>query len=195
MSNFRARDLGQDVASLRSPDEGLGVEVVLADVALDSCHELLDAAEDTAPDALDGDVAEEALDHVQPRRAGRREVHVEARVSLQPPPHSLVLVGAVVVGDHVDGETGRGLAVDHLEEAKPLLVAVPLGAHAEDLAVQRIHGGEQRRGAVALVVVRHGLGAPAPERQRGLRAVQGLDLRLLALLTFLWAPVGRKLAA
>ena len=42
------------------------------------------AGEAVAADALVGDVAEEALDHVQPRRAGGREVHDESRVLGQP---------------------------------------------------------------------------------------------------------------
>ena len=40
------------------------------------------AGEHAAAQPLDGDVAEEALDHVQPRTGRRREVHVEARDEL-----------------------------------------------------------------------------------------------------------------
>src|SRR5579859_989972 len=42
-----------------------------------------------------------------------------------------------------------------------------------------VKGGKQRRGAVALVIVRHRLGPPLFERQARLRAVERLDLALL----------------
>ena len=58
-------------------------------------------------------------------------------------------------------------------------MAVPLHALADDLAGGDVEGGEQRRGAVALVVVRHGAGAALLQRQPGLRAVERLDLALL----------------
>ena len=40
---------------------------------------------------------EEALDSVEPRAGGRREVEGEARVSVEPLPHFRMLVGGVVV--------------------------------------------------------------------------------------------------
>jgi len=39
-------------------------------------------------------------------------------------------------------------------------MAVALHVAADDRAVENVEGGEQGRGAVALVVVRHGAGAP-----------------------------------
>lgn len=134
----RSRDLGQDVACLGRPDEGLRVQVVLGDVVLDGFHQGCDALEGAAPDALGRDVPEEALDHVEPGRAGRREMHVEARMATQPLLHSGVLVRPVVVGDHVDLEGRR---------------AVARCAHAEDLTRQRVQCGEERGRAVPLVVV------------------------------------------
>ena len=44
---------------------------------------------------------EEALDHVEPRTAGRREVHVETGMTGQPLLHFGMLVGRVVIGDQV----------------------------------------------------------------------------------------------
>lgn len=40
---------------------------------------------------IDGQVAKEALDHVQSRRRGQREVHVKTRTLAQPRPHDRVL--------------------------------------------------------------------------------------------------------
>ena len=69
--------------------------------------------------------------------------------------------------------------LDGVEEADELLVPVALHAAAEDGAVEDVEGGEQRGGAVALVVVGHGAGAALLHGQAGLGAVERLDLRLL----------------
>jgi len=52
-------------------------------------------------------------------------------------------------------------------------------AIADDLTRFHIQRGEQRGRAMALVVMRHGGGAPLLQRQPGLGPVEGLDLRLL----------------
>ena len=64
-----------------------------------------------------------------------------------------VLVGGVVVQDGVDILPGGRRLVDLLEERDELLVPVALGVAADDRPVQNVHRGEQRRGAVPLVVV------------------------------------------
>ena len=56
---------------------------------------------------------------------------------------------------------------------------VALHAAADDRAVEHVERGEQRGGAVALVVVGHGAGAALLHRQAGLGAVERLDLALL----------------
>ena len=61
-----AGDLFQDVAGLGGPDEGLGIFVVTVDVVTDGHDELFGIVEHAAPDAVFGQAAEEALDHVQP---------------------------------------------------------------------------------------------------------------------------------
>ena len=66
--------------------------------------------------------------------------------------------------------------LDGVEEADELLVPVALHAAAEDGAVEDVEGGEQRGGAVALVVVGHGAGAALLHGQAGLGAVERLDL-------------------
>ena len=58
---------------------------------------------------------------------------------------------------------------------------MPVALHvaADDGAVEDVEGGEQRGGAVALVVVRHRPGAARLHRQSRLGAVERLDLALL----------------
>ena len=66
-----------------------------------------------------------------------------------------------------------------IEEADELLMAVALHAAADDLAFEDVEGGEQRGGAVALVVVGHRPAAARLHRQPRLGAVERLDLALL----------------
>ena len=52
---------------------------------MDGGLQIRDALEDAAPDTLAGDLGEEALDAVQPRRRCWNEVQLETRMPLQPP--------------------------------------------------------------------------------------------------------------
>ena len=56
---------------------------------------------------------------------------------------------------------------------------VALHVAADDSAVEDVEGGEQRRRAMAFVVVGHGSGAAHLYRQAGLDMIKGLDLALL----------------
>src|ERR1700712_3516655 len=89
-----------------------------------------DTFEDASADALSGDFAEEALDEIEP--GGRRwdEVEVKARMACQPGHDIGVLVGRVIVGDQVQIEFGRGVAVDFAEEPNEFLMAVTVHALA-----------------------------------------------------------------
>ena len=78
----------------------------------------------------------------------------------------------------MDLQTLGDLAVDRAQEPQELLVAVARQAPADDLAGQHVQRGEQRRGAVALVVAGHRAGTTRLHRQRGLGAIKRLDLAL-----------------
>src|SRR5438132_14435930 len=71
------------------------------------------------------------------------------------------------------------LRLGSVEEADELLVPVALHVAADDGAVEHIEGGEQRRCAMAFVVVGHRPSAALLHRQTGLGAVERLDLALL----------------
>jgi hypothetical protein len=68
-------------------------------------------------------------------------------------------INAIRYASHTKFRTGsqgfvlRGLAVDLLQELQPLDVSVVLLALADDLAIQNVERGKQRRRAVALVVM------------------------------------------
>ena len=85
----------------------------------------------------------------------------------------------VIVEDHVNELSGRHLRLNGIQEADELLVPMALHTSADDLAFEHVESSEQRRCAVALVVVGHRTGATFLHRQAGLGAVEGLDLRLL----------------
>ena len=171
--------LGEDLICGFGPGEGLGIIVVLGDVAVDGGLKIDDRVEAAASDALAGQRREEGLDGVQPGAGFGREVEGPARVTLEPRLDLGMVVGAVVVDDRMDHLAGRHGALDGGEEAQELLVAVALHATADHRAVERIEGSEQRGRAVANIVVRDGAGLARLERQAGLGPVQRLDLGFL----------------
>src|SRR3954467_10892421 len=89
-----------------------------------------------------------------------------------------MLVGSVVVEDHVHTFFGRHLRVNGVQEADELLMTMALHTSANDLAFEDIESSKQRRCAMALVVVGHRAGSAFLHRQAGLGAVERLDLRL-----------------
>jgi len=151
----------------------------MIDVVEDGGDQLFDTAKDSATQAIFGQVAEESFHHVQPGAACGREVHVEAGMASEPALDLGMLVGGVVVHDHVDLLFGRDDVVDDAQKLQPLLMAVPVVAHGDHFALQRIESSQQRGRAVALVVVSHGAAAALLHRQARLGAVQSLNLALL----------------
>ena len=161
------------------PDERLGLVVGLGDEAVDGGLQFDDRGEDATLEPLPGELGKPALDCVGPRARGRREVEADAGMACEPVAHLGVLMGSIVVEDHMDRLVGRHLALDSIEKADEFLVPVALHAASDDLAVQDVEGGEQGGGAMALVVVGHGGAASLLHRQAGLGAIEGLDLALL----------------
>src|SRR5271154_1219881 len=128
---------------------------------------------------LFGELGEEALDGVQPRGRSRREVEGDARMAAKPLNHLGMLVGGVVVQDHMDQLTRGDLALNGVEKTDELLVAMTLHAASDHATLRHVQGGKQRGRAVSLVVMRHRAAASALQRQPGLSAIERLDLALL----------------
>ena len=93
----------------------------MVQVVLDRGDEGGDALEGDPPDAIAGDLAEPALDEVEPAAVGRGEVQDEPRVAFEPAFDRRGLVGGVVVHDHVHGQVGGHDTVNLGEEAAELL--------------------------------------------------------------------------
>ena len=71
-----------------------------------------------------------------------------------------MLVGGIIVEHRVDWLLQPGPCVRQRQEADELHVAVALHAAADDGSVEQAERGEQGGGAVALIVMGHGLTAP-----------------------------------
>ena len=78
-------------------------------------------------------------------------------------------MGGVIVDDGVDDFSGRNSALDGIEEADELLVAIPSHAAPDHGSIEEVEGGEQRARAVALVVMGHRPAFSGLERQARLR--------------------------
>ena len=128
---------------------------------------------------FDGELTEEAFDHVQPGSAGRRKVEMEPRMFRQPLLHFGMFVCGVVIQDQMQVAVGRRLHLDELQKLQPLLMAMTILALSNERAVGDVEGRKQGRGPMAHIVMRHRAGTPFFERQSGLRAVERLDLAFL----------------
>ena len=177
--SFTMSDLFQDRIYLFRPDERFGILVVDADEIFDCGDEFRDTAENPATNAFPRNLSEPSLHQVQPGRTGRREMKVETRMLFQPCFDPGMVVRAVVVQNHVDGQLRGHGAVDLAQELPEFDVPMSRITGADDLPFQHVQRREQARSAVALVVMGHGLAAPLLHRQAGLRPVQRLNLALL----------------
>ena len=173
-----APDGSDDFVGIGDPLEGFGMCVVIFEEAIDGGLEVGHGSEDAAFEAALGEGCKEALDGVEPGGRGRREVECPARMARDPLAHGGMLVGGVIVEDGVDGFAGGNLALDGIEKADELLVAMALHVAADHSSVEDVHGREQASRSVPLVIVGHRSGAAFLHRQAGLGAVERLDLAL-----------------
>jgi len=171
--------LGDDRIGFCSPYEGLWVGVAVFDPFGNSDFELGHAVECPSSDALPCNLSEQSLDEVEPGAGCRREVEFEARMVLEPTVHGRCFVCAVIVDDQVQVEVRERFTVDFFQEHQEFPGAMERQAVTDDLAGRHIERGEQCRGSVTFVVVRHGAGAALLHGQARLGAIEGLDLALL----------------
>jgi hypothetical protein len=105
-------------------------------------------------------------------------VDVPARTLGEPTADQFGLVARRVAHDDVHVEISGHVALDFVEELAELLGAVARHAFADDRSRFHIERGEQRRRAVAFVVVGAPLDLTRPQWPQRLGAVQRLDLAL-----------------
>ena len=73
-----------------------------------------------------GEIGEEAFDKIQPGAPGRREVVVDAWMTVDPTADTFMLMSTVVVDNEVNGQRLGCFPFDLLEETQPLHMGVPL---------------------------------------------------------------------
>ncbi|MHB8454703.1 MAG: hypothetical protein ACYDDO_08370 [Acidiferrobacterales bacterium] len=95
----------------------------------------------------------EALDHVEARRRGEREVHVKTQVLGKPRVARGIFMRGNVVAVQMQRFILLGFLVDLAQGYKPLLVAMKSLANGNGRPIQRAERREQRRGTVSIVVV------------------------------------------
>jgi len=89
-----------------------------------------------------GQLGEETLDGVEPGRRCWREVEGPAGMAGEPLSDLFMLVGAVVVENDMDHLARRDVALDHVQEAKELLVPMALHVAADNGTVEHVESSE-----------------------------------------------------
>jgi uncharacterized repeat protein (TIGR03803 family) len=97
----KSLDLGEDRVGGCRPNERPGVLVVILYELIDLSHQFLHAAKSSAPDGSLGNSVEPDLHLIEPGGVGWSEVHMKARPRRQPALHARMLVGGVIVYNHV----------------------------------------------------------------------------------------------
>ena len=92
----------------------------MRNVLVDLSHQFAHAAKRAAPDRLLGDEPEPALDLVEPACVSGCVMDVIARVAGEPGFDLGMFVGGVVVGDQMDLEPGRNVAVEMIKEGREI---------------------------------------------------------------------------
>ena len=151
------------------------------EVLTDGVLEGAGAAVGAALDLLFRQQRKPALDEVEPRRARRCEMHVEARMSRQPAAHARRLVRPVIVEDEMEVQRARCACIDRLQELEELLARVPAMTFPDDIAGGHIERRKQRRRAMASIVVR----APLRDARLQRRMIRARNAKA-------WAVVRRR---
>jgi len=149
------------------------------DVLTDGGFEFDSAAMGTTFDLLGGEIGEEAFDLIDPGRTLGREVKMEARVPQEPALDHRCLVRPVVVEHEMGFQVLRDASIDGVEELSELNATVTSVMLSDDPSALHVEGCKERGRPVSHIVVGTPFDLPRPQRQDGLAAVQGLDLRLL----------------
>ena len=119
-----AFDLGQDVGGSGRPDKRRRARIVACEVSADRFDQFGQAAKDPSTQTLGAQVPKEALHHVEPRGACRREVQMKARMLFQPGLDLGMFVRGVVIQDQVQVAIRRRLLIEQAQELQPFDMAV-----------------------------------------------------------------------
>lgn len=155
----------KDVFGLGCPDKGLQVFVVMFYIIVDCDDEFRHMSKDDQANSMYVYVPQESLDHVQPGRAGEHEVEVESPMQFHPLFGFRVLVRRVVVKNQANLVVLRGFPIDSIQKPDEFLVTLADSAFRDERAVKNFRFGEETRGYMPFVGMRHCSGTPALQRQ------------------------------
>src|SRR5512139_1459896 len=130
--------------------------VVIVDIVSDSSNQCRHILERTSTDAFDGKLSEPTLDQVHPRTGCWNKVQMEPWMPFEPRLYAGMLVGAVIVYDQMQIESGWDLSVYSLEKTDEFLMPMVGHAVADHLAIEHTEGCKESGRTVAFVIVRHG---------------------------------------
>ena len=105
--------------------KGFGSSLWALEVGLDGGDEVGYRVEAATAQGFVGELAEPALNQVQPRRRGRGEMQVEPLVAIQPAFNVGMVVRGVVVQNQMHSKMFGHLVVDSAEELEEFLVPMP----------------------------------------------------------------------
>jgi len=105
-------------------------------------------------------------------------MYVEPFVVSQPAFHLWVFVRCIVITHNVNVFVLRRGLINLAQKFQPFLMTMPLGAGTQYLSGKGVQCSKQRRGAIALVVMRHCCRLALFYRQARLRSMQCLYLTL-----------------
>jgi hypothetical protein len=120
-----------------------------------------------------------AFDQIDPGGAGRREMQREARPLQQPSADQSRFMRPLVVEDQMHVQLRRDCRLNGIEELSELPRSVAVMERPNDAACGDFPGGEERRGAMAVVVMCAAFHLARTHRQQRARPIQGVNLRLL----------------
>jgi hypothetical protein len=121
----------------------MGALIPLGDELMDSALKGGEIGEVGGPQALAAQDAEPLFDRIPPGPVDGREVGDEARVGGQPGLDLLAVMDRNIVGEQMDrGQRGREGAVEMLQEAELLHLALAARGPAIVLPRARVEGGE-----------------------------------------------------
>ena len=105
-----------DAAGAGDPLKWTRIAVVGPDAIVDRFGQIANAAKSAAPDSLTCDLGKPALDLIEPRGTGGREMDVIAGPYSQPLLHRGVFMRSVVVEHEMDLQRGIDELIDPIEE-------------------------------------------------------------------------------
>ena len=150
MPQFLIRPSGHDCEAKQPlillseiPEPLLAFEVEIKGLGFSSCSAMYSsivpqfrhALEHAAFQPVARQTAEEAFDRIEPGDGSVREVHMEARMLLQPCLHDGMLVGGIAVADQMQFLFLRRFSINLAQEVQPLGMAMRLRVARDDGAV------------------------------------------------------------